>query len=96
MQPCANNSGAFGLISPEKLPQACAEQSTLSKALTIFFVTLGAIAFLMLVIAGIRYIFSRGNPEKTVQAKNTIIYSVIGLIIAASAAAMVSVVLSRV
>lgn len=39
----------------------------------------GAIAIVFLVIGGVRYIVSAGNPEQTKGAKQTIIYALIGL-----------------
>lgn len=85
------------LIDPNKanLPQSPANESTLQTILSDFFITLGAVAVLMVVIAGLRYTFARGNPEKITQAKNMIIYSVIGLVIASLAFSIVSVVLNR-
>lgn len=77
------------------LPQTDANANTLNTLLTTFFIILGAIAVLMIVIAGTRYIFARGNPEKITQAKNVILYSVIGLVLAAMAAAIVNVVIGR-
>lgn len=84
------------LIKTDKLPKTVADQDTLSTILSIVFVTIGAIAVLMIVIAGVRYILAQGEPTKMAEAKNMILYSVIGLIIAASAAAFVNFVLGRV
>ena len=49
----------------------------------------------MIIVAGVRYIFARGNAEATAKAKNMILYSVMGLAIAALAASIVNIVLSR-
>ena len=78
------------------LPTSPANQDSLDKILTIVFVTIGAIAFFMILVGGVRYIFARSNPEKITQAKNIILYSTIGLILAASAGAIVQVVLDRI
>lgn len=51
---------------------------------------LGIIAVLMIVVAGQRYITSNGEPEKIKQARNMIVYSLIGLIIAILAFAIVT------
>jgi hypothetical protein len=42
----------------------------------------GSIAIIVIVIAGLRYVTSSGDPQTASKAKNTIIYAVIGLIIA--------------
>lgn len=59
------------------------------------FVIIGAIAFLMIVIAGLRYILARGSPEKVTAAKNMIMYSLIGLVIAALASSIVNLILDK-
>lgn len=41
----------------------------------------GAIALLFLIIGGVRYIISAGNPTQTEGAKKTIIYALVGLIV---------------
>lgn len=69
---------------------------TIQNVLTVVFITLGAIAVLMVVIGGFRYIFARGNPDSTAQAKNMITHSLVGLIIAALAATIVNFVLGKV
>lgn len=51
---------------------------------------LGIVAVLMIVVAGQRYMTSNGEPEKIKQARNMIIYSLIGLIVAILAFAIVS------
>lgn len=84
------------LVDPKNLPQTQADPITLKRILSLTFVTIGAIAVLMLVIGGLRYVFARSNPEKVTQAKNVIVYSLIGLVISASAAAIVNLVLGRV
>ena len=72
------------------------DSSTLQSIFTIAFVIIGALAFLMLVIAGLRYVTSQGQPEKVAEIKKQIIYSFVGLIVAAMAAVIVNFVLGRV
>lgn len=47
-----------------------------------------AIAFVL--IGGFKYITSRGNPDKTTSAKNTVIDGLIGLVIAVTATTIIS------
>lgn len=65
---------------------------------TIGFVMLlaGLIAILMIVLQGMRYALSQGNPDKTAQAKNGIIYSLVGALVAFSSWSLVQFVLGRV
>jgi hypothetical protein len=81
--------------SQNSLPQAQANSDTLKSALTIFFAVLGALALLMIVVAGFRYIISAGDSNKTAEIKNQILYAFIGLIVAVSAAAIVNLLLGR-
>lgn len=54
---------------------------------------LGAIAVIMIVIGGIRYTTSNGDSSAITSAKNTILYAVVGLIVAILAYAIVNFVL---
>ena len=56
-------------------------------------VILGSVAVLVIVLGGIRYIVSRGDPQTVNKAKNAILYAVIGLVIAMSASVIVNFVL---
>ena len=51
---------------------------------------------LKIVIAGINYSLSSGDPAKTASAKNTILYAVIGLVIIASAIAITGYIIGKV
>ena len=57
------------------------------------FGIIGLIAVIMIIIGGIKYVTSQGDPSRTKSAKDTILYSVIGLIIALAAFAIVSFIL---
>lgn len=84
-----------GLIEGSSLPCADADDETLRTIFLVVFAIIGALAFLFIVIAGARYVLSKGEPENIQKAKNEIKYSVIGLIICALAAALVNFVLGR-
>ena len=51
---------------------------------------IGAISVVMIIIGGLRYVLSNGDPKSTESAKNTILYAVIGLIVAIAAFAIVT------
>ena len=77
------------------LPEAQANQDTLNTMFTIGYVVIGALSFLVLVIAGLRYILAQGDPQKITESKNQIMYALIGLVIAALAAVIVNFVLNE-
>ena len=54
----------------------------------------GIISVVMLVYGGLRYIISGGDSKKVTDAKNTILYAIIGLIIAILAYAIIGFVLN--
>lgn len=59
----------------------------------ILLFILGAIAVIMIIIGGIKYATSNGDSSSITSAKNTILYSVIGLIVALLAYAIVNFIL---
>ena len=62
---------------------------------TLIFIA-GALAVIILIVAGLRYIISNGDAKQVEGAKNTILYAVIGLIVAILAFAIVNFVLIKV
>jgi hypothetical protein len=57
--------------------------SIIKTIVNILSMLVGVIAVIMIVISGLKYITSGGNPEKASGAKSTLIYAMIGLAIAA-------------
>lgn len=55
---------------------------------------LGAIAVIMIIIGGIRYATSNGDSSQTKAAKDTILYAVVGLVVAILAYAIVNFIVS--
>lgn len=64
--------------------------ANITNVLQIVFGVAGAVAFLLVTFAGLKYVLSQGNPQETSKAKNAIIDALIGLVIAMSAFAIVS------
>jgi hypothetical protein len=67
----------------------------LTKVGNFFALATGVIAVFMLIISGLRYVNSGGDPAKTASAKNGIIYASIGVAVAAVARVIVYYVLSK-
>lgn len=83
-------------IQPGLLPKTPANSSSVKAVLQIFFGILGAFALLVITIAGMSYITSAGDPQKVTNAKNAIIYAIVGLVIAITAESIVSFLVDRV
>lgn len=62
---------------------------TIQQLTDILIFIIGAIAVLMIIIGGIRYVLSAGDQTALTSAKNTILYSIIGLVVAFTAYAIV-------
>ena len=60
---------------------------------TILYIV-GIIAVIMLIIGGIKYVVSGGDSKKVTDAKNTVLYAIIGLVIAFLAFAIVNFVIT--
>jgi len=62
--------------------------------LSAVFVALGVVAVVVIIIGGINYTISQGDPGKVKKAKDTILYGIVGLVISLSAFAIVQFVLN--
>lgn len=54
----------------------------------------GVIAVIMLIMGGIKYVISGGDAKKVTDAKNTVLYAIIGLVISFLAFAIVNFVIT--
>jgi hypothetical protein len=61
----------------------------------VFSIIVGAVSVIMIIYGGFRYITSGGASDKVGNAKNTLIYAIIGLIIVAIAQLIVHFVLNQ-
>ena len=61
----------------------------------ILLFLIGAVSVIMIIIGGFRYVISQGDSGAVTSAKNTILYAVIGLIVAIFAWAIVDFVIDN-
>lgn len=61
---------------------------------TLIFL-IGAVSVIMIIVGGFRFVISQGNPQATKAARETILYAVIGVVVAALAYAAVGFVAGR-
>lgn len=78
------------------VPQGEFDDVSVKAVFQIVFAIIGAIAVIILMLASLKYVISRGDPQAVAKAKNTILYAVIGLVISASAFSIVSFVVKEV
>lgn len=84
---------AVQLIAPTNLPKTDANTKTLHHFSNLAFTIIAAIAVMIIVIAGLRYIFSQGDPNTLAESKRMIIYTAVGLVVAVLAVTVVNAVL---
>lgn len=93
------NPSALGLgldLSSLPNPGGVDNGNIIQIVLSIFFGVLGAIALLIIVIAGMSYVTSQGDAQKVARAKGAIMYALIGLVVAIVAQSIVSAAISKV
>lgn len=73
---------------PEDLP------TQIKKIISIILYVAGAIAVVMLIFGGVKYITSGGSQEKVAEAKNTILYAIVGIVVCLLSFAVVEFVIS--
>lgn len=70
-------------------------QTSLFKTISnVLLFVIGAVSVIMLIIGGIRYTISQGDQGAVGNAKNTILYAVIGIVVAILAYAIINFVIS--
>jgi cytochrome bd-type quinol oxidase subunit 2 len=89
-------SDSAGKCDQNKLDQG---QTSLSKTLitllNLLTIVVGLLSVIMIVISGIRFVSSNGDPNHVTSARNTFIYALIGLVVVAFAQIIVKLVLGR-
>lgn len=63
--------------------------------INVMLLVIGVVAVIMLIVGGFRYVLSNGNEKAISGAKDTILYAVIGIVIALLSFAIVNFVLAR-
>lgn len=82
-QVCGNKGSTNGLFA------------IIKNVINVLLYASGIIAIIMIIIGGINYTLSSGDNAKVASAKNTVLYAVVGLIVAAMAFAIVNFVVAK-
>lgn len=67
-----------------------------TSVVNVLLFVIGAVAVIMIIIGGIRYVTSNGDQTHVKAAKDTIMYSIIGLVVAILAYAIVQFIVSNI
>jgi len=79
--------------SQVNIPQPKADADTIKHGLTVLYQIVGALAFLLILIAALRYVINGGDPNKVTEAKRMIAYTLVGVAVIVLAATIVGYVL---
>lgn len=79
-----------------KVPKTELTNNSFQSGLQLVFGLAGAIAAIMVVLAGMKYVLSRGNPQETAKAKDGILYALVGLAVCMLAFTIVTFVVKNV
>lgn len=77
----ANNKGIDGIVGT---------------IINVLLYVIGLISVIMIIIGGIRYATSNGDANQVTSAKNTILYAIVGLVVAIFAWAIVNFVVEQI
>lgn len=83
-------------IKTDSLPNPTTDSARLQLILNIVFGITGAIALLVITVAGFKYVVSHGDPNLIAEAKNAIIYAAVGLVVSIAAIGIVNFVITGV
>jgi hypothetical protein len=87
------SQGATCAKGAETPPTLFGDGGIFTTIVNILLFIIGAISVIMLIIGGIRYTISGGDSSAVTSAKNTIMYAIVGIIVAVLAYAIVNFVL---
>ena len=83
------------LIQPAVPPSDKSLEQYIADITNMLLFIIGAISVIVVIVGGLKYVTSDGDPGKIKGAKDTILYAVVGIVIAVLAYAIVNFVLGR-
>ena len=86
--------GANSAKGTDQVTDLFGQTGTFRTITNMMLFLIGAISVIMLIIGGLRYVISGGDSTQVQNAKNTIMYAIVGVIVAILAYAIVSFVIS--
>ena len=92
----ADISGTLSQVTPSDAVQGDSIWPTVKKVLNVIMSIVGVIAVIILIISGVMMMTSQGDPGKFAKARNGVLYSAIGLVVALLSFAIVNFVVDKV
>lgn len=85
----------WAVSAPSSIPKNNLDATTLQNVLNVVFALAGAIAIAFIIFGGIKFITSQGEAAEIKKARDTILYSVIGLVVVISSYFLISYVIGK-
>lgn len=99
--PCNDNPSAT--VCQDKDPGQTQDNNSiygpdgiLSRVVSVLAIVIGVAAIIVIIVAGIQYMLSTGDPTKVNNAKNSILYALVGLGVAVVAQTVVIFVINKI
>lgn len=67
----------------------------LTKVARLIAIVVGVAAVIMIIVSGIQYVFSSGDPARLNKAKDTLLFALVGLVVAMMSQAIIAFVLNK-
>lgn len=93
---CAQNPDSSICADKDKDTKLFGSDSIWTNIINIILTIMGGVAVIVIIVGGIRYVTSAGDASAVTAAKNTILFAVVGLVLAIMAGVIVNFVLSRI
>jgi len=75
------------------IPRSSIDNGTVGLVLNAVFIVIGSLSVLFVIIGGLRYVIANGDSKQISQAKDTILYALVGVIVTILAFVIVQLVL---
>ena len=86
-------SGSNGCTTPKGSPSV---DGIIATVINILSIIVGLVAVIMIIVGGLRYVMSGGDSTATTNARNTVLYAIVGLVIVFMAQMIVRFVLRKI
>ncbi len=87
---CADPTLSGSDVCNSRKDKLFGKDSFWTRLINTMIYVVGTVATLMIIVGGLRYVLSGGDASQTKSAKDTILYSIIGVVIALMAYAIVN------
>jgi hypothetical protein len=83
----------FGQLTlPNSIPRVEADQSAIQVGINFILQLAGVLSLIFIIIGAVKFSTSGGDPQKVASARNTVIYALVGLVVAVTAFTIASIV----